>query len=452
MQVSPSTSKPPSPPPLDSSLQLRLLTTYRVPSLDCASSLAILPNGNLLLADTGRHRLVILSQESGKVLSTFGENLRGPRGVAVDADAQCFFLADCYACCIRKFALDGALLNVTGRYGEAEGELRYPHGVALAPDGTLYVSDSGNGRIVALAAADLSFRFCFYLERRPKPPPRPSRLSTSSPGPRVFPTPREAYRPAGLAVYGDEIFVVDSFNHRLQVFSLEGTFRRCLTPTVQEGTSRGQLLLELPDGVTAADGRLFVSDRRGDAVHVLAREDGRLLQAVPFLMHRPHGLAGVCTDGLRVFVVDELRNEVVVLTSLEADATRKSVSERHATPRVTPRAASPKGMQASGRSTSRTPRGTPRGTPRVTPAPRAVVSGHLSEGVPEPPGPGGASRQPLAETATPSTVRSRQRSPSPMSGTPAQISPRSVALTTPSVFPRPIHPRPSNKIKLEVVV
>ena len=312
---------------LDSSLRLRPLILHHLSQLDCASSVAVLPNGHLVISDTGSHQLLTVASESGRVLSTLvGKNLapnlrlRGPRGIAVSKTD--IFVADCYNCAVRKFAHDGTQLLVTGSYGHADGQLRYPNGLALSSDhGTLFVADSGNTRIVALAATDLAFKFTFLLEC---PAPPSMRHRANSP---MFPMPsqpRQACRPAGLAVFGAELYVVDAFNRRLQVFSTaDGAFRRFLVPTFVEGAARGKPLLELPDGVAACEGRLYVTDRRGDAVHVLSAEDGSVVQTIPFLMGRPHGLAGICCDGHRVVVIDEIRNELHVLTCLQADSERK---------------------------------------------------------------------------------------------------------------------------------
>lgn len=161
----------------------------------------MLPGGNLVVSDTGSHRLLVVAPESGRVLSTLIGNdgapnlrLRGPRGIAIDDAAM--FVADCYNCCVRKYAHDGTPLAVAGRYGQADGQLRYPHGLALSADrSTLLVADSGNTRIVALAASDLAFRFAFLLERRAPPPVRHGRAVVG----RNYPMPsqpRQACRPA----------------------------------------------------------------------------------------------------------------------------------------------------------------------------------------------------------------------------------------------------------------
>lgn len=103
---------------------------------------------------------------------------------------------------------------VTGSYGHVDGQLRYPNGLALSSDhGTLFVADSGNTRIVALDATDLAFKFTFLLECSAPPSMRHRASSPRFPMPSQ---PRQACRPAGLAVFGAELYVVDAFNRRLQ--------------------------------------------------------------------------------------------------------------------------------------------------------------------------------------------------------------------------------------------
>jgi sugar lactone lactonase YvrE len=70
-----------------------------------------------------------------------------PRGIDVDqAGNVCVVDSDAVGR-VNKYAPDGTwLVTVSG--GEDE-QLHYPWGIAVAPNGTVYVADSGNNRIVA---------------------------------------------------------------------------------------------------------------------------------------------------------------------------------------------------------------------------------------------------------------------------------------------------------------
>ena len=102
--------------------------------------------------------------------------------------------------------------------------------------------------------------------------------------PRWFPRPREpAYRwvrgwggtgtdpgsfqgPIGVAVVGEEVFVSDSGNHRIQRFTAEGEF---LVAFGQPGAGPGEL--DRPtDAAVDADGEVYVVDFGNDRVQVFA--------------------------------------------------------------------------------------------------------------------------------------------------------------------------------------
>lgn len=453
--------------------RLRLQTTHFSSSLDFASGLACLPNGCLCVSDTGNHRLLVLSPESGDVLSTFGKGggnlvvaspdathaerrdlkhqrsrnrcshdsagLRGPKGLVVDQDA--IYVADCYNSCVKKFSLrDGSILGIAGSYGVGEGQLRYPHGLALAQeDGALYVSDSGNARVCVFSSSDMKFKFQFRLHRgatqagkdlermeraldslshentgsasvssgtsgssgvgtsrQYAPAPAPSCAGTSRKvsdsviarlgvkwmgratpaGPATKSGngagnhdahPRASLRPSGMAIVDHEIFVCDHYSRRIQVFSLKGEFSRHLMPKHPDGTEKGKPMLVSPQGIAASNGRLYVTDRRGDALHMLAAADGRPEQTVPFLVNRPRGLGAVCTDGVRVFVADELKSQILVLNRQEI------AKPTHGTPRS---------ALGSARTADKTPRAgsapRPGSTPRTAGTPFASNTKHVA--------------------------------------------------------------------------
>lgn len=341
----------------DAGSRIKLHASHSIPQLDCSSSLACLPDGNICVANTGRHALLKVSPSTGGVLGTYtcgessGAKLRGPRGIV--AHNGSLFVSDCYNSCVRRLSLPHfALTGTIGAYGAGDGQLRYPHGLAMDAEGTLFVADSGNARISAFDAEHLTFKFAFELEHTRMR----KTASTHARGSSAGAANRMCARPAGLCVLDGELFATDANNRRLQVFSLAGQFRRFLSPTFEDGACRGQTMLVFPEGVAAARGLILVSDKRSDVVCVLAPHDGHLLQAIPLLMHRPHGLAGICSDGKRIFVVGERRSEVHVLTALRTDFANlptgvRTINEAPAA-RATP---------------STTPRATPRATTRATP-------------------------------------------------------------------------------------
>ena len=122
--------------------------------LDMPSAVAVAPDGSLVVANTGAHTVVRVDPEAGAVdllagahgVSGFVDGSRedarffGPIGVAVAEDGT-VFVADTYNDRIRAIAPDGAVRTVGDGFDT-------PCGVTVAPDGALLVADTGSGQIL----------------------------------------------------------------------------------------------------------------------------------------------------------------------------------------------------------------------------------------------------------------------------------------------------------------
>jgi sugar lactone lactonase YvrE len=137
------------------------------------SGLAVAPDGTLYIADTDNHRIRRIDTD-GTITTVAGTGeegftsdgvaatdaaLHGPQAVAVDPDGI-VYIADTGNHRIRRIDTDGTITTVAGTGEEGDhGEggaatnasLAMPQGIVFAPDGTLYIADTGNDRLCRIA-------------------------------------------------------------------------------------------------------------------------------------------------------------------------------------------------------------------------------------------------------------------------------------------------------------
>lgn len=189
------------------------------------------------------------------VLAAFGRagsnpgEFRGPRGIAVGPDGS-IYVADSLNHRIQKFDASGRFLAQVGGQGTGPGQFQEPWGVAVGPDGSVYVADTWNHRVQKF---DPNLRFISAW----------GSFATAGPDPQA-----EAgrfYGPRDIAVDGSgRVFVADTGNKRVQVFSPEGQF---LLAFGGPGTGPGQL--NEPVGLKFdRTGRLWVADTWNRRVQV----------------------------------------------------------------------------------------------------------------------------------------------------------------------------------------
>jgi len=157
-----------------------------------------------------------------------------PNGIAVSPDGD-VYVVDARKRVVRLDS-SGMFKAEWGREGEGPGEFSNPMGVAVSPDGSVFVSDFDLDRVQKFSA-DGKYLFQFG---------RPGSGSG------------EFDAPAGVAVDGTgSVYVADFYNHRIHEFSGEGAFQSVIGRPGRLGDGA----LNYPTGVdVAADGRLVVAD------------------------------------------------------------------------------------------------------------------------------------------------------------------------------------------------
>ena len=120
-----------------------------------AHGMRLTEDGNLWLTDTTRHR-VLKTTLAGEVLLELGtpdvkgtdeRTFNAPTDVAVAPDGS-IYVSDGYGNCrVVRFDPDGGYLGTWGKPGTAPSEFDTPHSIRVAPDGLVWVSDRENHRI-----------------------------------------------------------------------------------------------------------------------------------------------------------------------------------------------------------------------------------------------------------------------------------------------------------------
>lgn len=215
-------------------------------------------DGTVYVADFHNDQVQAFSAE-GKPLRAFpdphkqvgkGSSGADGQGIAVTAvavKAGKVYATDQYQ--VFVFDLDGKLLAQWGKPGSGPGDIDHPNGVAVAGDGTVYVSDSNHARV---SAFDKGGKVLWNFG---EPPTGQASQSATSP----------LQLPRGATVTSDgRILVADAFAFELVSISKDG---KLLGRYGERGTDPGQF--NFPNDVDASGDRVVVADKENGRVQVL---------------------------------------------------------------------------------------------------------------------------------------------------------------------------------------
>jgi tripartite motif-containing protein 71 len=276
---------------------------------DAAAGGGLAASGNtLFIVDTGNDRVVRFNASGGNGAEIVGPGtLQNPRGVAVRGTRM--LVADDQHHRVAAFDTGGHLLASIGAgQGAGPGQLNFPYGVAIDPQGRVFVADDMNQRIVRYSTPQTNYQ---YKARWGAYGTAPGRL---------------AY-PRGLATNTNgELFVANTGNDRVDVFDASGTLKRSFGTS---GRATGQF--DAPLGVAAdASGVRAVTDSVNGRVQ-LVNPDGSIATTWgspnpgPTILPNP---VAVAFDGAgNGFVLDNRRSTIVVFDRATATTTRRIGSE-----------------------------------------------------------------------------------------------------------------------------
>jgi DNA-binding beta-propeller fold protein YncE len=258
----------------------------------------------LIVADDHHHRLVVMDF-GGRVLRTVGSGQGAagnqfsfPFGVAIDPQGR-VFVADDINQRVLRFGPqpDYKYKARWGSYGTGPGQLAYPRAIASDPSGALYVTNTGNDRIDVFDRGGALLRS----------------FGASGRGPGQF------NAPAGVAADANGLrAVADTVNGRIELLNPDGS-----VASVWGSPSPGPTILRQPVAVAFdAAGDAYVLDQRRARIFVFARATGLPARTIGSLGTGPGQLqdpSAISIDGAGVISVADTGNRRVARFTTAGD-------------------------------------------------------------------------------------------------------------------------------------
>jgi len=240
-------------------------------------NLAIGPDGFIYVVDTDNHRVQKFDAQGHFVKAWGSMSPKGndgqpilpappgtftePWGIAVDKDGN-VYVADTWNHRIQKFTSDGVFLKEWGTFGTpgvdnptlGPGQFWGPRGIAIGPDGNVYVTDTGNKR-VQVFTPDGQFIAAF-----------------GGGGP----LDGQMDEPVGIAIAEDgTIYIADTWNQRVQVFSKDRVYLRQWKVEMgwMDSSGETQGIDNKPYIAVDKQGRVYITDPQQYRV-IVYRNDG----------------------------------------------------------------------------------------------------------------------------------------------------------------------------------
>jgi sugar lactone lactonase YvrE len=294
--------------------------------------------GNLYIADENNQRIRKVTAATGIITTVAGNGTAGyvaaqdggpateaelyyPGGVAVDGAGN-LYIADAYNNRIRKVAAATGIITTVAGNGTAgyvasqdggpatSAEVNYPERVKVDGAGNLYIADSSNQRIRAVAAAtgiistvagNGSYGYVASQDGGP---------ATSA----------ELYQPDGIAVDGaGNLYIADQDNNRIRkvaaatgiISTIGGTGSEGYSATQDGGPATGAYLYN-PFAVSLdGSGNLYIADGRNNRIRKVSVKDG-----IEFPTATAAG-AGDSTDGTQTLTLDNIGNLPLTIAAMQ---------------------------------------------------------------------------------------------------------------------------------------
>ncbi len=236
---------------------------YSPPGLNAPRAIAAGKNDDLYIADSRNHRILHIASDGTLInqWGTFADILAGdaplgtfnePWGVAVGPDGS-VYVTDTWNHRVQKFTKDGKPIKTWGQYGQPVAEIPEsasflwgPRGIAVDARGQVFVADTGNKRIVVF---DKDGNYI-------------TEFGTAGFDPGQFD------EPVGIAIApSGTVYVTDTWNQRVQAFTPDTT-GEFYTPSLQWDVNAwfGQSLDNKPFIAVGTNENVFITDPEGSRI------------------------------------------------------------------------------------------------------------------------------------------------------------------------------------------
>lgn len=264
--------------------ELTAVTTFSNPESSIGEPFGIAVRGSDVFISDGVAGAILKLERDGRT-TVVARGLNTPSGIAFLPEGD-LVVADTGSHTLKKVSLDGkveAFAGIENVAGSADGEARSatfngPIGVVADENGHVFVADTYNDRIRRVASNGVVTTMAGSTRGFADGPPPDARFDT----------------PLGLALFGDKLLVADSGNRRIRVVEPGGnvwTFAGAGDEAVRDGTPASAAFVS-PTAVSVDDdGVIFVAD--GNAIRVAGR------RVFPFIETLAGGSRGYADAGVR---------------------------------------------------------------------------------------------------------------------------------------------------------
>ncbi|MCL2189210.1 MAG: S-layer homology domain-containing protein [Defluviitaleaceae bacterium] len=218
-------------------------------------------NGDLFIVDSANNAIRRLRGDNVTTFAPYA-GLNQPSAIAIDRNGN-LFVADTLNHVIRRISSAGSVTTVAGvmgEYGHNDGAANQalflePAGIAVAPNGDIFVADTGNhvirrisgGTVTTVAGALTPFAEDAYY--------RSGGFADGAAAGALF------YFPRGLYYVGGELFIADAGNHAIRLFTGGAVY------TLAGNGEPG--MLNQPVDVVYFNGVLYIVDSLNHAIRAI---------------------------------------------------------------------------------------------------------------------------------------------------------------------------------------